>query len=354
MRQSRQILTVGLVVAGLVALSPALLEADQFWGSDVGIISATVEKTDSERGLTVRSSPSAQGAPRAYLPVGTEVRGYASFKNGYVKLDTPVARRMVEHEPLEACRRRGHGEVGRQTGALPADQGRPFLLVRPGWMRGTGVQSGINRPLVLQELGTGRKAGFRVGLRAGQIDSGLMPPQQTTYASNSSSYGNDRRNESDLASGVYEDTDDGLWYNERKHRGWRWRHRRDGDFHPRVGLQPQIWWLARDALQAQLRREEKVREHFFPCMVAGTGTTVAKFLKTNHERSRLPPSLQAFNSEDASTLRAGNRVRNTRVRDKVPGSFHGLFPHAGPGNQREPNCAFRIGGERSPLHTSQL
>ena len=72
----------------LLAYSPAL--GAQFFGDNVGIIAGKVAKGDSERGLTVRSSPSSTGAPMAWLPVGTAVHGSATFKNGFVKIEVPV------------------------------------------------------------------------------------------------------------------------------------------------------------------------------------------------------------------------------------------------------------------------
>ncbi len=72
----------------LFAYGPAI--GAQFFGDNVGIISGTVEKGDSERGLTVRSTPSSSGAPMAFLPFGTKVQGSTTFKNGYVKIEVPV------------------------------------------------------------------------------------------------------------------------------------------------------------------------------------------------------------------------------------------------------------------------
>ena len=112
MRLWQHLASIGLLASGFLAIAPVTLQADQFFGPDVGIISATVEKTDSDRGLTIRSTPSAQGAPKAYLPVGTEVKGYAVFRNGYVKLLSPHGRRMAQHEPSEAGGRRSYRGIG--------------------------------------------------------------------------------------------------------------------------------------------------------------------------------------------------------------------------------------------------
>ncbi len=229
MRLWQHLASIGLLAAGFLAMAPAALQADQFFGPDVGIISATVEKTDSERGLAIRSTPSAQGAPKAYLPVGTEVKGYAAFQNGYVKLLSPMEGGWLSMSHLKP--------VGGEATVASVD--KPDLCLR---IRG-GPASSYDK-VGCAELGSkleltgfwsaGNWAQVKTPVSgwvyAKQIDSDLMPPTTTTYASStrSSSPSSYSSNRSDLTSGVYQDTDDDLWYNERRHREWR-RHRKYGD-----------------------------------------------------------------------------------------------------------------------------
>lgn len=73
----------------------------QFVGDNVGLISATVAKADNERGLTVRTAPSAESQAQAFVPVGTKIRGYAMFRNGYVKIEAPSKGGWVRLDHLQ-------------------------------------------------------------------------------------------------------------------------------------------------------------------------------------------------------------------------------------------------------------
>ncbi len=59
------------------------------WAQAFGMISATVEKTDDARGLTVRSEPSASAAVVGFLPLGTEIKSCNDFKDGWVRMEIP-------------------------------------------------------------------------------------------------------------------------------------------------------------------------------------------------------------------------------------------------------------------------
>jgi hypothetical protein len=100
MKSPMKIVWVGLILGVLVSIAGYQDAGAQFFGDNVGIVSGAVEKADSQRGLTVRSSASASGEPMAYIPVGTEVRGEMSFRNGYVKLQTPYQGGWVRMDHL--------------------------------------------------------------------------------------------------------------------------------------------------------------------------------------------------------------------------------------------------------------
>lgn len=77
-------MVVVIMTVCFLAVSPQDARAQAF-----GMISATVEKTDDARGLTVRSEPSDTGAPVGYLTVGTEIKSCNDFKDGWVRLENP-------------------------------------------------------------------------------------------------------------------------------------------------------------------------------------------------------------------------------------------------------------------------
>jgi hypothetical protein len=63
--------------------------ADDPWGEKIGPVSAVVEKAKNPKGLTVHSNPARGTRVLGYLPVGTQVRGYRKFTNGWMKLYEP-------------------------------------------------------------------------------------------------------------------------------------------------------------------------------------------------------------------------------------------------------------------------
>lgn len=90
MRNSSTMTVLAVLSGILVILAWGSALGAQFFGDNVGIISGKVEKGDSEKGLTIRSTASSSGAPMGWLTVGTKVHGSATFTNGYVKIEVPV------------------------------------------------------------------------------------------------------------------------------------------------------------------------------------------------------------------------------------------------------------------------
>ena len=60
------------------------------WGENVGPVFAYVDQTDQTGGLTVRATPSPEGRPVGSIPLGTKIRGSNEFKNGWLKMKSPV------------------------------------------------------------------------------------------------------------------------------------------------------------------------------------------------------------------------------------------------------------------------
>ena len=89
MKHITQISATSIVAILFIAVSVGPATAATVWSDSVGVVSATVDRGDHERGLTVRSGPSNTNAPVGFLPEGTEVRGANKFKNGYVQLTSP-------------------------------------------------------------------------------------------------------------------------------------------------------------------------------------------------------------------------------------------------------------------------
>jgi uncharacterized protein YraI len=99
MRTSAYIIAITVLVPMfLVAANSAM--AFTVVGDKVGLATATVATGDSDRGLTVRAGPSAASAPKGYLPVGTQVKGNAQFRNGYMKIVSPVSGVWVRMQNL--------------------------------------------------------------------------------------------------------------------------------------------------------------------------------------------------------------------------------------------------------------
>ena len=128
----------------VAATSMPSLESSAF-AQTIGVVSGTVEKGDSERGLTVRSGPSPDAEPLAFLPPGTPVRGFNDFRNGFVKLMAPMCVGWVLMENIKP--------VGGEATVSKIDKPDLCLRVRKGpsgqyekvSSRGTGAETSVNR-----------------------------------------------------------------------------------------------------------------------------------------------------------------------------------------------------------------
>jgi hypothetical protein len=109
-----------MLVFGIIKEAPAA----GAWGQSVGPVSATVRTTDTPGGLTVRYEPSAASAVRGYLPVGTDVQGYARFRDGWMKLRRPHEGGWVRVDSLQP---RGGAAV-----VISVDQPDNCLRIRSG------------------------------------------------------------------------------------------------------------------------------------------------------------------------------------------------------------------------------
>jgi uncharacterized protein YraI len=145
------------------------------WGDSIGPVSATVRNTDTPDGLTVRYEPSAASAVRGYLPAGTDVQGYARFRNGWMKLRWPHQGGWVYADNLQP---RGGGAM-----VVSVDQPDNCLRIRSGpssattqvgcarqgsQLRLTGVWSENNWAEV--------RSPAQGWVYAAQIESSLKPP----------------------------------------------------------------------------------------------------------------------------------------------------------------------------------
>jgi len=196
MRNS-SIITVPAVLCGiLVVLACGFALGAQFFGDNVGIVSGSVEKGDSEKGLTIRSTPSPSGAPMGWLPVGTKVHGSATFTNGYVKLEVPVKGGWVPMNFLtpqggdavvarvdspEMCLRIRTGPSTSHEKVGCADMGQKIELTglwstngwaqvsqpTAGWVTGSQIESAV-KPL-------GGTASVGVGKRSSKDDEEIWP-----------------------------------------------------------------------------------------------------------------------------------------------------------------------------------
>lgn len=178
-------MVLALIVGFLLTVPAPPANSAQILGGNVGIISGDVEKTDSDRGLTVRSSPSSQSAPLAYLPKGTAVKGYRTFSNGYVKLQTPQDGGWVRMDSLSP--------VGGEGSVASVDKPELCLRIRSGpatsydkvgcaelgqQLHLTGLWSGNNWAQVDKPV--------QGWVSANQIESEMAPPGGSSVASGQS------------------------------------------------------------------------------------------------------------------------------------------------------------------------
>jgi hypothetical protein len=168
------LIMLGVVCALLILLVYGLAFGAEFFGDNVGIVSGTIAKGDSERGLTVRATPSATGAPMAWLPVGTKVHGSATFKNGYVKIEVPVKGGWVPMSFLTP--EGGEGVVSR------VDQPDMCLRIRSGPSTShekvgcAGMGQKLELTGIFSSNGWAQVAGPTAGwVTASQIESSIKP-----------------------------------------------------------------------------------------------------------------------------------------------------------------------------------
>jgi hypothetical protein len=112
--------TERFIVVIVAALVLAAAFQSPLLAQNIGVISGTVVKGDSPRGLTVRSEPSDKADPLGFLPDGAPIKGSTDVRNGFVRLKEPLDRGWV---PLDLLKPTG-GE-GTVTGI-----DRPELCLR--------------------------------------------------------------------------------------------------------------------------------------------------------------------------------------------------------------------------------
>jgi Bacterial SH3 domain len=90
MRLSSWILVI--ILANLVFSLPSAnsTAGELIWGKNIGPVSAYIDQIDNAKGLTIRAAPSKDGQIVGYIPLGATIRGSSEFKNGWVKLISPV------------------------------------------------------------------------------------------------------------------------------------------------------------------------------------------------------------------------------------------------------------------------
>ncbi|HMK36602.1 MAG TPA: SH3 domain-containing protein [Desulfomonilaceae bacterium] len=71
------------------------------WGENVGPVSAIIVKADNVQGLTVYSLPEKESPIVGYVRPGLIVQAYDDFRNGWVKLKSPIDRGWVQIEGLQ-------------------------------------------------------------------------------------------------------------------------------------------------------------------------------------------------------------------------------------------------------------
>jgi uncharacterized protein YraI len=101
MRLSSCILVI--ILANILFSHPSAnsIAGELIWGKNIGPVSAYVGQIDHAKGLTIRSAPSKVGQIVGYIPLGTKIRGSSEFKNGWVKLVSPVDNGWVSIDSLK-------------------------------------------------------------------------------------------------------------------------------------------------------------------------------------------------------------------------------------------------------------
>jgi Bacterial SH3 domain len=90
MRISSWILVI--ILATLVFSRPSANSnaGELTWGKNIGPVSALVDQIDNAKGLAIRAAPSKDSQIMGYIPLGAKIRGSSEFKDGWVKLISPV------------------------------------------------------------------------------------------------------------------------------------------------------------------------------------------------------------------------------------------------------------------------
>lgn len=166
---------IALAVLASLSLTSTAISYEMVWGENVGIVRAYVDKIDSEKGLTVRATPSAESPIMSYLEAGTKIQCRNEFRNGWVKTMAPStpgwvnlkflkpaafeglatkvdssdlclgirAGPSVSHEKVGCAQ---IGEVLKFTGIMTADNWIQ-LADRRGWVSGSSVQAAADEPV---------------------------------------------------------------------------------------------------------------------------------------------------------------------------------------------------------------
>lgn len=196
-------------------------------GDNVGLVAATVETGDNERGLTVRADPSNTSQAMGYLPVGTELRSNGEFKNGYMQVVSPVEGVWVKMAHLKP--------LGGEGTVTSVDQPQQCLRIRQG--PGTGFDmvgcAELASKLALTGVWTtdnwaqieGPVQGW---VYAKQIRSDLKPAKIQTTKSTPAPRRQVQSVESSESTSYWDDPD--LWHDPPKR---RWRRHWDDDYYYR-------------------------------------------------------------------------------------------------------------------------
>jgi hypothetical protein len=93
-------------------------------GEQIGPIAATVARVDNERGLAVRSEPSPMARVLGRLSMGARIVGYNEFRNGWVKIQSPINGGWIETAALRP--------FSRNAVVISVDRPEMCLRIRKG------------------------------------------------------------------------------------------------------------------------------------------------------------------------------------------------------------------------------
>ncbi len=124
MSRSLEGLTLGILALLLLIAMPVPAVAAPMRGEAIGPLAATVARVDSPRGLIVRSEPLPTGRALGHLGMGARISSYNEFRNGWVKLQSPIDGGWVEMAALKPAL--GNGVV------ISVDRPEMCLRIRSG------------------------------------------------------------------------------------------------------------------------------------------------------------------------------------------------------------------------------